>query len=241
MNTAIVGPFLAALARASGLAFTAPLIGDPTTSTRARLVFAIAIAAAVAPLWPAISMDEVPAIAALELATGLATGLVARLVLAGVESGGQLLGLVLGLGFAQSFDPRAGESASTVRRIVGALAGLGFLGAGGLEAAVSAVAAGPAEPLALASLLHTGVERACDAMARGVGFAGPVIVAAVVGNAGIALANRAAPALNVFAVAFAALLILGGLVLIATAPSTAMTMAAAGRQAADVLRAGATP
>lgn len=237
-SAGLIATFVAAFARASGVVFAAPLLGDPTTPARVRLVLAVAIASAVAPIWPELDPATAPLAIALELATGLATGAVARVAMAGVETGGQLIGVALGLGFAAEYDPRAGESASAVRRLLGTIAALAFVGAGGVEASVSSVAAGPARAISAAAWGSLAIERATQVLARGLALAGPIVIAAIVAHAGLALANRAAPALNVFTVSFAAVLVIGAIALTAAAPSTIASVWNAGQSAADALAGG---
>jgi len=232
------GAFVAALARAGGFAFTAPLLGEPTTPVRARLVFTVAVAAAVASAAPARDPADAVALVPLELAAGMLAGVSARLILDRVAAGAQLIGIHLGLGFAAEYDVRAGESASSMRRLVSALAGLAFLAAGGLEAGVRCVAT----PLAATDLHHlTGaVDLATSLMSHALAFAAPALVAATILNLGLAVINRAAPALNVFSVSLAAVMIGGGLVLLAVAPSTARLIDAHARAAVDLLAGWST-
>lgn len=212
-----IGALLVAIARTGALAATAPVIGDPGVPIRARVVFVVAAGGAVGANRPGIPYLDLPVALLVEIALGLMTGLVARFILARAAAAGQLIGLSLGLGFASQYDIRAGESAGTIRSLVAALAGLAFLGAGGLEALIRSVAvpasidqAGTLGPL----LLREGTA----ATVRGLALAAPIVLAALVGNIGLAVMNRAAPAVNVFSISLAAVLILGGVVLLATAP-----------------------
>jgi flagellar biosynthetic protein FliR len=179
----------------------------------------MAVAVALAPSRPGLSYAALPVCVLLEAAVGLITGVTARFVLARVAVAGQLMGLTLGLGFAAEYDHRAGESAGTIRSLAMTLAGLAFLGIGGLETLVRSVAAGPATATQLAllgpALLHHGTA----AFGAGLALAAPVVLAAVVGNLGLAVLNRAAPAVNVFSISLASVLVLGGMVLRATAPA----------------------
>ncbi len=232
------GPFVAALARAGGFAFTAPLLGEPSTPVRARLVFAVAVAVAVGGAAPAQDLNVVIALVPLELGAGALAGVSARLVLDRVAAGAQLIGLHLGLGFAADYDVRAGESASAVRRVISAIAGLAFLAAGGLEAGVRCVAT----PLAATDLgeLTSAVALATSVMTHAVGFAAPALVAATIINIGLAVINRAAPALNVFSVSLTAVLVGGGLVLLGSAPTLAASIDGTARAAADLLTSWGT-
>ncbi len=227
------GPFVAALARAGGFAFTAPLLGEPTTPLRARLVFTVAVAFAVGAAAPAHELSSVIALVPLELAAGALAGITARLVLDRVAAGAQLIGLHLGLGFAADYDVRAGESASAARRVLSALAGLAFLGAGGLEAGVRCVAT----PLSATSVHHLNDALALgtSVMTHAIAFAAPVLIAATIINVGLAVINRAAPALNVFSVSLTVVLLGGGLVLLGSVPAVGSSIDGTARAAVDSL------
>ena len=212
-----IGAVVATLVRTGGLAATAPLIGDPGVSIRARLMFTLAIGLAVGATRPGVPFAELPLAAVVELAVGLLTGLCARFVLAQVAIAGQLMGLSLGLGFASQYDVHAGESAGTLRTMLMAIAGLAFLAVGGFDAIVRSVAAGPAHVGQIALLGPELVRQGTAALGHGLALAAPVVLAALVANIGLAVMNRAAPAANVFSIALAGVLILGGVVLLATA------------------------
>ncbi len=230
-----IGAYLAVLARIGGLAATAPVIGDPGVALRPRLVFVLAVTAAAGASRAPVAFAVLPAVAALELAVGLATGLTARAVVSSVAIAGQLMGLSLGLGFAAQYDPHAGESASVLRSLASALAGLAFLTAGGLEAIVRSAAASPAELSQLAALGPAFVRHATAAFGHGLALAAPIVLASLVGNLALAVMNRAAPAVNVFSIALAAVLVLGGTVLLATAAHLVAGAIDASRIAIDVL------
>lgn len=236
MNPAVdlmTGPFVAALARAGGFAFTAPLLGEPTTPLRARLVFTVAVAAAIAGTAPAQPIAAVLGLIPLELGAGALAGVSARLVLDRIAAGSQLIGLHLGLGFAADYDPRAGESASSVRKLISALAGIAFLAAGGLEAGVRCIAM-PLRATDFADLSHV-LLLATSVMTHAIAFAAPVLIAATIINLGLAFMNRAAPAMNVFSISLPVVLLGGGLVLMATAPTMAAAIDATAREAVAVL------
>jgi flagellar biosynthesis protein FliR len=230
-----LGALVATFARAAGLATTAPVIGDADVSARVRLSFVVAIALAVGPARPGVGYAALALAAPLELAVGLLTGLVARFVLSRAAIAGQLAGLSLGLGFAAQYDTRANESAGTLRALVNVLAGLAFLTAGGLEAIVRGVAAEPAGVHQLAALGPELVRQGTAAFGHGLALAAPIVLAALIGNVGLALMNRAAPAANVFSIALAAVLVIGGGVLLATAPGLAGGVSAIARDAIAII------
>jgi flagellar biosynthetic protein FliR len=230
-----IGALIATLARAGGLAATAPVIGDQGSSLRARLVFVLALTAAVGLNRAPLAFSALPAVAALELAVGLVTGLTARIVLARVAIAGQLMGLSLGLGFASQYDIHAGESAGALRSLTATLAGLAFVGAGGLQAIVRSAAASPASASDLAALGPAFLHHATAAFGHGLALAAPIVLAALIGNVALAVMNRAAPAVNVFSVALSVVLILGGVALLATAAHLVAGTADTARAAIDIL------
>lgn len=234
MNVVELAPFLPALARAGGFAATAPLLGDPSTPVRVRLVFTVAVAAAITPRGADLAFDAALARLPFELAAGALPGILARWILERVATGGQLIGLHLGLGFAQSYDPSASESATAARRLVATIAGLAFLSAGGLEAGVRVVAT-PTAPDRLALGAVAAIDVATSITSRAIAFAAPVIVASLLLNVGFALINRAAPAFNVFSLALVAVVLGGGLVLLAAAPGTAAAIVSTAEDATAAL------
>jgi flagellar biosynthesis protein FliR len=72
-------------------------------------------------------------------------------------------------------------------------------------------------------------------MGHGLALASPIVLAALVGNVALALMNRAAPAANVFSIAFAAVLVIGGIVLLATASGFVTGVAAVAKEAAGAI------
>jgi flagellar biosynthetic protein FliR len=230
-----IGAVIAALSRIGGLTATAPVIGDPGVPQRARLVFVLAITAAIGPSHPLVELADLPLVAGLELTIGVLTGWTARFVMSRVAIAGQLMGLSLGLGFAAQYDPHAGESAGTLRSLITAIASLTFLAAGGLQAVVRGAAAAPADPHQLVALAPAFIHHATAAFAHGLALAAPIMLAAFVGNIALAVMNRAAPAVNVFSIALGAVLVLGGLVLLATAANLVGGTIDTARDAIDAL------
>lgn len=234
LNEPEIGAMIATLARAGGLATTAPVIGDAGVPMRAKLLFVIAIAIGVGLNRPGVAIADLPMTATLDLAVGLLTGLIARFVLAKVAIAGQLIGLSLALGFAEQYDPTAGESAGTIRAMFMVLAALAFLASGGLEAVVRCAGASGLRVTEIGALGPELIRQGTAAFGHGLALAGPVVLAALVGNLGLAVLNRATPAVNVFSISLSAVLILGGAVLLATSANLLRGIAAAAGAAANV-------
>jgi flagellar biosynthesis protein FliR len=230
-----IGALLATLARVGGLAATAPVIGDPGVSMRARLMFVLAVTAVIGANRAPVAFSALPMVATAEFAIGLITGMTARVVMSRIAIAGQLMGLSLGLGFAAQYDVHAGESAGVLRTFTASLGALAFLAAGGLEAIVRSAGGAPAELSQLAALGPAFVHHATAAFGHGLALAGPIVLAAFVGNLALAVMNRAAPAVNVFSIALSAVLIVGGLVLLGTAAHLVAGATDTARAAIDVL------
>lgn len=75
-------------------------------------------------------------------------------------------------------------------------------------------------------------------MGHGLALAAPIVLAALVGNIGLALISRAAPAANIFSIALAAVLIIGGLALVATSGDLIAGLTSDAREAITVLTGG---
>jgi flagellar biosynthesis protein FliR len=230
-----IGALIATLARASGLAVAAPVIGEQGVSMRARLVFVVVIAVAIGVNRAPVAFSALPLVAPVELAIGLVTGLTARIVMSRVAIAGQLMGLSLGLGFAAQYDVHAGESAGVLRTLTSTLASLAFIATGGFEAIVTSAAASPAGVAELAALGPALWHHATSAFGHGLALAAPIMLAALVGNIALAVMNRAAPAVNVFSVALSVVLMLGGIALLTTAAHLVAGASDTARTAIDVL------
>ena len=229
-----IGALLATLMRVAGLAATAPVIGDAGVPMRARLVFVLSVTAVIGVNRAPVALSALPAVAGAELVIGMITGFTARIVISRIAIAGQLMGLALGLGFAAQYDISAGESAGVMRTLIATLGGLAFLAAGGLESIVRSAGSSPADLAQLAVLGPAFVHHATSAFGHGLALAAPILLASFVANVALAVMNRAAPAVNVFSISLSAVLILGGMVLLATAAHLVAGVTDTARTAIDV-------
>lgn len=214
-----IARFLASFARTAAWAHAAPFLGDSTLSPKLRVGVAAAIAFSIAWLRPALELSELPLVLPGELFLGFAAGFVARVVIAGVEAGGQLIGMELGIGFASSVDPSSGEDSLPTRRIALALAAIAFFQAGGVRSAIVVLAASPLGGTTPAELWATLVASTGRVFIAAIRLAAPLLVAGVTMNLAVAVASRAAPALNAFSVMLAFFALAGGVFLYTTAPA----------------------
>lgn len=233
MNEADIVRALLGVTRCAAWAHTAPVIGDRVVPARVRAAACIPLGFAISLAWAPVSYDELSTAVPSEVLLGLSLGFMARLLFLGVEFGGQLIGVQLGLGFAQSYDALSGEESLATRRIAGGLAGLAFLGMDGLETALRALSIrGLAERGGIASI--DAILGAGGAVVQaGFRMAGPMLLAGFVANVAVALAARAAPALNAFSVMLALFLLVGGFVLFGTIGPLTQEIESVARMAAE--------
>jgi len=237
VDQATIAAYLAVFVRATALLHAAPLTGDRQMSFKTRAAVAAAISLAVAPIRPPIDPTALPLVLPAEILLGLMAGFAARMVLAGAEAAGDIIGLQFGLGFAASVDPARGEPATTLRTLALCLAALAFLAAGGLEAGVRVIAAAPSDAFSLHGGLERIIHQSGEVLVAALRLAAPAVIAGTLANLGLALASRAAPALNVFSVMLAGMLIVGAIVLLATAPVFARQVSEIGERATEALTA----
>jgi flagellar biosynthetic protein FliR len=217
LDEAHTASFLMTFARTASWTQAAPLIGDRVVPPRVRVLFAGVVALPLSLVRPEADYSLLIAKLPFEILFGILVGAAARLILTAAEAGGQLIGMQLGLGFAGSYDPLSQDEALPTRRIAYALAAMAFLSAGGLEEAVRTLALPLPQDLTHAPLLAL-VQTGSDVLYAGVRLAAPLLFAGIVANVTMAFASKAAPALNVFSVMLALFLLVGALVMVATAP-----------------------
>jgi flagellar biosynthetic protein FliR len=233
VSVTTVVTFLAIFVRGAAFAYSAPVIGDKDVPHKLRVALVAMIAAALTPARAPVETAALLYVLPGEILLGVLAGFTGRVILAGIEAGGELLGIQLGLGFAAQFDPTLGESSSPMRRIAAALGGLAFVLAGGLDTSVRVMAAPPLAGFGAIGAAMGLIRLGGDVLGLGLRFVAPALVAGLAANAAVALASRAAPALNVFSVALALILLVVGVVLLATAAPFARDLALVGRRAVD--------
>ncbi|MCK6547724.1 flagellar biosynthetic protein FliR [Myxococcota bacterium] len=228
--------FIAALVRTAAWAHSAPFIGDRVIPARVRMAVVLPTALAIASVRPASPDDALFLMLPGELLFGLVLGFSTRIIVSGIEAGGQLIGHELGLAFASQIDPTIGEEALPTRRIAYALAGIAFIAAGGFESAVRALAIPPFSAPSVMALVPSMIEQGGLVFDAAIRLAAPMLLASVISNLTMAIASRAAPALNVFSVMLALFLVVGIAVLLATAPIFVAELDGMTRLAADAAR-----
>jgi flagellar biosynthetic protein FliR len=209
-----------AMIRLSGFLVLVPPVQSPLVpvSVRVGLAFSLlfllwnGLAAAAPPI--ATSVLALAGLAVSELTIGVAIGFAARLVLAAASFAAELVGIQMGFGLAALLDPLRGEQSGVLTRLFDWTVMVLFLALDGHHLLIGAtvesfrvVPPGHAADLAagLASLLPLG------GRLFGVGMAlvAPALGVLFLANVVLVLVTRAVPHLNLMAVAFPILILLG--------------------------------
>lgn len=207
--------------------------GDVAPPTiRALLAFLVAFAITLPTAGNAYRMSTEPVdllIGGLtELVVGAVMGVTVRAALAAAEVAGMIAGTAMGLNFASQLDPLFGGESVPTAHILNSLAVLIFFVLSGHHAALEALSA----TLTLAppgggfpSFDGTALIRIGGRiMAQGLRIAAPVVATLFLVQLGLALASKAAPRVQVFALSFGVLITMGVLVLLMSAPQLAQTI-----------------
>lgn len=223
--------FLWPLARVLGLIMTAPLFGEGTVPTRAKLGLGVLLTVAIAPTVGALP-DVAPAsfsglgILAQQVLIGIMLGLCMKLLFSAVQSAGEYIGLQMGLSFATFFDPGTNSNTSVLSRLLNMMTLLVFLALDGHLLMLAGLAHSfTVLPVADAPLSGNGIGRLLEWIAEvlilGLIMALPLVTALLTMNLAMGILNRTAPQLSVFAVGFPLSLLAGLVMLTIVLPQTA--------------------
>ena len=232
---AMLAAYFMPFVRVAAFLMLAPLFGAVFVPVRIRLVLALAVSVLIAPLLPATESLRLLSLNAIvmvvqQLLIGAACGFILQLLFDAVGLGGQLLANTMGLSFAFNVDPQRGAATPALGRFYMVIATLTFLALDGhlrmLELAIGSFqgmpvgvtglgAAGLGKLLAMAKLLFSGA----------LAVALPGVAALLIVNLAFGVMSRAAPALNLFAVGFPLILMLGMFILLASLPTVQASIA----------------
>ena len=220
VNILIFGliPFL----RISAMLLAAPLVSLQVVNVRIRIAFAFLLTLffydqIAIPMVEPLGLEWFVLIV-YELMIGILLALILQIVNAAIVTAGQSISMSMGLGMAQTIDPNAGQ-VPVVSSFLVVLSTLIFLSLGGhlflvelLLQSFSAIPIGGGQ-IDFSSTIWNLIMWSAMAFLGAVLIALPIILLMILVNLCIGVVTRAAPALNIFAVGFPAML-LGGLILI---------------------------
>ena len=207
------------LVRIGAFLMVMPIVGGSFVPARVRLLLAVALTAAIAPVIPIASTPAVLSVAGLvtmtqEIAIGVVLGFLVQLVFDAIALGGQVIGMSMGLGFAVFLDRARGVNIPVLGQLFLMLAMLVFLSMDGHLAMIELLAKSfEAWPLAenrfTEAALADVLSWTQQLFVFAIKIALPAVTAILVVNLAFGTMSRAAPTLNLFAVGFPVAMLLG--------------------------------
>ncbi len=209
--------------RIAGLLMTAPVIGTRTVPARIRIVIAILITAVIFPVLPQIpKVDPISAegilISIQQVITGVSMGLSMRVVFIALEVAGQAIGQLMGLMMASMVDPTNGNQVPIIGQLYLLLATLLFVAVDGHLIMIRVLA----ESFHSMPIAATGISTDSawefvtwigTILRTAVVIALPALISLLIVNLSFGVMTRSAPQLNIFAVGFPVMIILGVLII----------------------------
>lgn len=208
--------------RISAFLLAAPFFSIRSVTVRVRVLLALLLTWMIYPLtsWPA--LDPFSAIGLKEIFNqvfiGVLMGLILQVVNAALVVGGQAISASMGLGMANMVDPNMGN-VPVISQFLIICSTLLFLGLGGHVLVITLVLESfkllpIGDMIGTQALLQLVVQWSGMIFLGAVLLAMPILVSLLFINLGLGVITRAAPALNIFAVGFPAM-ILAGVILLA--------------------------
>ena len=222
--TLFAAPFL----RLSAMMAVAPVFSAAGFNVRTRALFAVLIAALVAPSLPAPPVDSLLSGAGVlmgvrEIGVGLVLGFVVQMAFGAAVFAGQAISMTMGLGFAMAVDPQNGVQVPVISQLYVILATLLFLALDGHLLLIAAVVESyQIIPIGVAGLpassLSAVVALGTTVFAGGILLALPALTALLLINVAFGIVTRTAPQLNIFAVGFPVTIFAGLLIMFLVMP-----------------------
>lgn len=214
--------FLWPMLRISALMITAPIFSLSAFNTRMRILVALVLTWLVYPLhnWPVIDPTSAQGLVEVfnQIMIGATMGLILQIVVAAVVVAGQSIAAAMGLSMANMLDPNMGN-VPVISQLLIVMSTLIFVGFGGhailLGLILESFNSLPIGTNILNQAVYGRVLQWSSMMFLGaVLMALPVMVSLLFINVGLGVVTRAAPSLNIFAVGFPAMIMVGLIILI---------------------------
>jgi flagellar biosynthetic protein FliR len=222
-----VAGFFLVLARVSPLFVLAPLFSSQLMPPRVRGIVAVALAIG---LVPVVARERIPletfqlaGLVGKELLVGLAFAFTLGALFAALSVAGTFLDTSIGFSFGSIVDPISGSSAAVLAQLYALIGVLVFIAIGGDAWVVQGLARTyelvPLDEFpSLGSLTAGTLGAFVGIFVAAIQVAGPVLLALILTDAAFGMVSRVVPQLNVFAVGFAAKIVVGLLILAVTLP-----------------------
>ncbi|MDH5471837.1 MAG: flagellar biosynthetic protein FliR [Gammaproteobacteria bacterium] len=225
----LVGGFFWPFVRISALMMAAPVFGAQLMPVRIRILMAFAISLVAVPLLPPVPfIDPIsyPGLLILlqQVLIGVAMGFVFHMVFQALIIAGEAIASTMGLGFARMVDPANGVQVPVISQYLIVMATLLFVILNGhlmlIELVVESFRFLPVGDTGLSAQGYWKIASWGSQMFIGALLVAiPAVSALLVVNISMGIITRAAPQLNIFAVGFPMMILLGFIFLTATTPS----------------------
>jgi flagellar biosynthesis protein FliR len=222
-----VAGFFLVLARVSPLFVLAPLFSSNLIPMRVRGIVAVALAIGLAPVVARrrIPMDTFTfgGLVGKELLVGLAFAFALGALFAALSVAGTFLDTSIGFSFGSIIDPISGSSSAVLAQLYALIGVLIFIAIGGDAWVIQGLARTydtvPIESFPALGVMTSGALKSfVGIFGAAIQVAGPVLLALILTDAAFGMVSRVVPQLNVFAVGFAAKIVVGLLILGVTLP-----------------------
>ncbi len=221
----LLWPFM----RIGAMFSAAPILGARSVPIRVRILLAFMVAWVLLPVLPQppvvdLISAEALVISVYQIFVGLAMGFILQMVFAVFIVAGQSIAMAMGLGFASVVDPQNGVQVPVVSQTFLIMVTLVFLALHGhlliIEVLAESFKLLPVGPLVPSrDGLWQLVTWGGSMFAGGVLVALPAVAALLLVNIAFGVTARAAPQLNIFAVGFPVMILVGLVFIILTLPT----------------------
>ena len=232
ITTEQIGAWLGAMywpfIRISAMMLAAPVFSTASMPVRIRVIIAFAITLAVYPALPPVPAVDPISLPGLMIVLqqaliGVALGFILQLAFQLLVIAGEAIAMTMGLGFARMMDPQNGVQVPVVSQYFIIFATLVFVTLNGHLLLIELVMESFRElPIGVWGLSRESfwmlVSWGSQMFAGGVMVALPAVTALLVVNVAMGVISRAAPQLNIFAVGFPLMMLMGFILLALTAP-----------------------
>ena len=221
----VIWPFM----RIGAMFAAVPIFSARSVPVRIRILLAFFIAWILAPVIPTppvidLISAEAVLISVYQVLIGLAMGFILQMVFSAFVIAGQSIAMAMGLGFASIIDPQNGVQVPVVSQAFLIMVTLVFLALNGHLLLIEVLAESfhrlPVGPLVIS---HDGlwqlVSWGSNMFVGGMLVALPAVAALLLVNLAFGVTSRAAPQLNIFAVGFPVMIMVGMAFIILTLPS----------------------
>jgi len=209
----IVLTYLLVFARVGAMIMLLPGFGNMGVPSRVRLVLALAVAYALAPVVQAQYTGVVPQsvlglgiLIAQEITAGILVGAMASIIMMGLQVGGFLIASQIGLAYSQSFDPTQHTQGASVGNFLTLLGTVAIFATDLHHLAIGAIVGSyrmlpPGGHLPTADMAQLVIQLVSSSFALGFQLAAPFMVFGFAVYAGLGLLARLMPQLQIFFIA----------------------------------------